>query len=241
MDSGKYIALGTIIGAIIAAITLCINNWLQGRREREKWITDKMEKAYLDCLQVLSKSRRTPTNIDGGTYLERSDYNGFMAGMIHVPHLMAMMKCYSSEESAVEIDNLREAIGRTLKDLKAGEHEVKSHREKTFLNELGISQQIEDALPKVIKCFERELQHVRPIQFRNTRAKVMDCLQGNLQDVRIGRLCKAKTKEGWESNPLNFSEEELAQVKKAADLAGLEPYEFIRIVVRQALTSGNAE
>ncbi len=37
MDPSKYIAVGTIVSAVIAAIILCINNWLQGRRVREKW------------------------------------------------------------------------------------------------------------------------------------------------------------------------------------------------------------
>ncbi len=90
----------------------------------------------------------------------------------------------------------------------------------------------------MMEWFERELEHLRPVQLGNMRARVMECLQGNFQDVRIGRLCRAKTKVGWTSNPLNFSDEELAQVKKAAGLAGLEPFEFIRRVVREALTNG---
>ncbi len=238
MDPGKYIALGTIIGTIIASITLCINNWLQGRRERKKWITDKMEKACLECLKLLSESRRIPRTIDDEKHLERKNYLGFISGMIHVPAHMAMMQCYSSEESAKKIEKHREAISNTLTVLKTGEQEVVYHEKKNFIRVGGILDQIEAALPDVIDCFQRELEDVRPVQFRNIRATVMECLQGNLPDVRIGRFCKAKTKVGWESNPLNFSDEELARVKKAADLSSLEPFEFIRRVVREALTNG---
>lgn len=158
MGDGSSVILGAAVGAIIAGGALLLNNWLQGRREREMWIADKREQAYLKCLELLSQSRRTPTTIDGSTYLETSDYNGFMAGMIHVPAWMAMMQCYSSKESADKIEPLRNDISTTLKDLKAHERDGISHNSKNFLKERGISKQIEDTLPVVIECFQRELQ-----------------------------------------------------------------------------------
>jgi hypothetical protein len=158
VEAAKIALWATIIGALIAGSALVLNDWLKRRWEKEKWIIDKKEEAFLQCLRLLSESRRIPKD---QKYLEKGSYDGLMAAMPHVPALMIMMQCYSSNASAREIEPVCTEISNVVRELKAHEREITTVDGESYIREFGISRAIEDALPVVTECFKRELQDMR--------------------------------------------------------------------------------
>jgi hypothetical protein len=152
-------AWGVIIGAGVTSAVVFVNDLFRRRWEKRKWVIDKMEGAYLESLKLLSQSRRSPLSHKGQEYLEsHPSYTGLMAAMLHVPAWMTMTQCYSSDESAKKIEPVRGNITSIVKELKSKEQQKTPIKGKDYVNDLGISKAIEDALPVVRECFERELR-----------------------------------------------------------------------------------
>lgn len=168
-------ASGVIIGAIITGTIVFLNDVLRRGWEKEKWIIDKREGAYLECLKLLGPSRRSPLRHDDGQeYLEEVNYQGLMSAMLLVPAWMTMMQCYSSKESVKDLEPVCDNITRIVTELKSKEHEITAIGEKKYVNELGISRAIENALPVIKKCFERELLDIRSCRLCTWLRKVCD-------------------------------------------------------------------
>ena len=136
LEAAKIALWATIIGALIAGSALVLNDWLKRRWEKEKWIIDKKEEAFLQCLRLLSELRRIPKD---QKYLEKGSYDGLMAAMPHVPSLMIMMQCYSSNASAREIEPVRTEISSIVRELKAHEREITTLEGESYIREFGIS------------------------------------------------------------------------------------------------------
>jgi hypothetical protein len=175
----------TIIGALIAAFALLLNEWLKRQWERKKWMIEKMQGPYLECLRALHKSRRSPySHEDGRRYLEKSSYLGLMAVVPEVPNSMIVMEAYSSDESAKKIAPLFSSLTSILKALKAHELETVEINGELYVEERGISAAVEAALPVVQDCLKNELKAMRPKESIETVADSCERLIRVWQDRR---------------------------------------------------------
>ena len=75
----------------------CTNNWLQRRWDQKKWLVDKKEEAYSECLRLLYCVLRKPEVVKDKEgvdqyCLEKGSYDGLMSPIPHIPTWMTKFK-----------------------------------------------------------------------------------------------------------------------------------------------------
>jgi hypothetical protein len=156
-DAPQGVIIGAAVTGLIALVTALITAWLRTRMEREKWLRDKKETAYRECLDLLCVSRRWPRASPGGAnILGVPDYLGAMSSINKLPVWLPLVLNYSSEASKREIqeeaDNLFKSIIRQKK-LEQQEKKIPGHIEV----DTDLFNSIEKLLTIIQGCSNKEL------------------------------------------------------------------------------------
>jgi hypothetical protein len=161
-----------ILGAVISAGMLFLNNWFQRNLDRKKWRKERRKEAYITALSNLIFSRRMPikyeqdkegflhpaSNEAGIEYLEKGNFRGAMHHLLQVPLWLTMVENFSSQKSKKEIRPCNARISEIVPKLLLNDHTSRwTTDNKEMIEVEGMSQAVEEALQKVIECSNKEL------------------------------------------------------------------------------------
>ncbi|MEM9451515.1 MAG: hypothetical protein AAGA75_23695 [Cyanobacteria bacterium P01_E01_bin.6] len=122
MDSAIAGLIGAFIGAFFGLLGSLLTNWLTLKKEREqwskdkeveqaKWLRDKLQEIYSNCIDYLSKvSRGSEISSDGTPYLKQEHVRETFSDFSEAQKWLGILLIYHPDRQSNHYENLYQAI-----------------------------------------------------------------------------------------------------------------------------------
>lgn len=149
------IALGVaaLAGVLIANAVNRSNTRSQLKCEIQKWLMERREVAYKECLNHLARSRTTRLEGPDGPIIDREDFLARLQNLQYVPVWTTVLVAYASDESKTQINKASETLTACMDKARQAAAEPDLY----FISDNGLTAAIDDMLKTITECTKTDL------------------------------------------------------------------------------------
>ena len=155
MDTAVASLLGAGVGALAGLSGTVVAQVLQGRREHKRWLIQKKEEAYSNCLRYLLKAlnRRSRISGEGGTYLTQEDIPNFFGDLIEAQAWLTAVSIYCADQQRHVVVRASSSVNEAISEFVSGSRAMGRLADERPT----LPGAIQEAYTEIVKCARDDL------------------------------------------------------------------------------------